>query len=1214
MSRRPGVLRRLAIWAGPVLMIFLLVVSGFVYWLVTTSSGARFALNTALPFVDGQAEGVTGSIWEGLEVERLKLPLEAATIDASDIRLRVNWEALLTATVQVKELSVDSLRVDIHDTDKPEDDDAEPFRMPSLPVEVQVDRVALGSLDLTHEGEPVPVGVNNLALSMMLDEAGGQVQLDSLEVADAHTQVHLDGRVNVMALEPPWPVDAALQASAHALDPDSPLCVEQYLDTLPGAGDTEEDDRSDGANALAHAIMRAPTLCHTHADLNVHGSLDALQLVLDVQGQGLTLASKVNLLPQAAFPFRDGELALDLEDGSSLHAQVDWQAGDAGASDRVRGSLAAQRLDVSQLVGGALPPALLEADGKFDVALVNGSQLEAARLELTIDEGSMWQEQALAGVLQLAVDSPRHHDTGQHGPTPVRSRAQTVSWSDLHVHQMDMDIVLGNSHIRSEGGFGDADDSLKLTVEAPQLASFWPDLPGGVNVDLQLDGSVAEHVLHLDTRYRPPDSQADKLGKAPIAVALDVQGGWHQQEGASVGAWLGGLERLHVAHAGLNVDVSGPSGPVPVLLAPMATDDQPLWSVGQGSVSVAFQDKTLLSLQHAASSGSASGQFKTAGEIPEFLVSRQTIRDFQPLLDQFGAERENRRRNWRGRVKVNDEERRAVSDLALAAQWDMTFYQTISGQLDVQRLSGDVVIPGAERIPLGLEGLGLQVRASPTDGGNARIDADLDVVTAEMGQLHARLAAPLRRFADGGFGLNPNDTLTADVQADIEDLAWVSLFTGDELDFGGELKADASIEARLDGSWQGQGTINGSDLKVVRIDDGMRLLDGTLIARLDNDQLILDELSFPASLRVTPKEARTAEWITTQEDAKDGWLKATGQWGLADMIGKVDVELHRFPVLQRADRFAMMSGEVHLDAALPSLNITGKVTADAGWFDLDMLGGVASVDGDVVVIRGDEDPDEEVDVPMDISMDIEVDLGPRFYLTGYGVDSGLVGSLRVIMVDNKLTGMGALRTRGGAIEAYGQRLQLRRGTVTFQGDIANPVLNIEALRTGLAVEAGVRVAGTGKKPRIDLVSYPDVSEVEKLSWLLFGHGPDESEGDMALLVSVGTAFLGGGEPFYRKFGIDEITLRSGEIGSVGSILPAESVVSGLNDGASELERQFIVATKALSSDFSVSVRQGLSDTGTVGRISYRLMRGVAAELSVGTVNGLAIIHRWFSRE
>jgi len=158
------------------------------------------------------------------------------------------------------------------------------------------------------------------------------------------------------------------------------------------------------------------------------------------------------------------------------------------------------------------------------------------------------------------------------------------------------------------------------------------------------------------------------------------------------------------------------------------------------------------------------------------------------------------------------------------------------------------------------------------------------------------------------------------------------------------------------------------------------------------------------------------------------------------------------------------------------------------------------------------------------------------------------------------------------------------------------------------------VSGTARRPKIDLVSYPDVSEIEKLSWLLFGHGPDESGGDMALLLSVGTSFLGDGEPFYRKFGIDELSLQSGALGSAGSILPAESVVSGLNTGASDLERKFISASKGIASGLTFSVRQALSDTGTVGLISYRLARGLTAELSVGSINGLALVYRWFSRD
>src|SRR3546814_12357689 len=88
---------------------------------------------------------------------------------------------------------------------------------------------------------------------------------------------------------------------------------------------------------------------------------------------------------------------------------------------------------------------------------------------------------------------------------------------------------------------------------------------------------------------------------------------------------------------------------------------------------------------------------------------------------------------------------------------------------------------------------------------------------------------------------------------------------------------------------------------------------------------------------------------------------------------------------------------------------------------------------------------------------------------------------------------------------------------------------------------------------------------------------------MALLFSVGASFLGSGEPFYRKFGVDEVSIKSGDLGAVGSILPVESVVSGLDSGTSDIERKFITVSKKLASGITLSVQQALSDTGTVGR-------------------------------
>ena len=130
-----------------------------------------------------------------------------------------------------------------------------------------------------------------------------------------------------------------------------------------------------------------------------------------------------------------------------------------------------------------------------------------------------------------------------------------------------------------------------------------------------------------------------------------------------------------------------------------------------------------------------------------------------------------------------------------------------------------------------------------------------------------------------------------------------------------------------------------------------------------------------------------------------------------------------------------------------------------------------TLDDDVKVRRPGDDPGA-ASTPLQTSMNLKFDMGPRFYITGMGLDAGLLGSIQILLSDGRLTGVGALRTRGGGIEAYGQKLRLRRGTLTFQGRLDNPVLDIEALRTGEQVEAGVKVAGTAQRPRIDRCRIP----------------------------------------------------------------------------------------------------------------------------------------------
>ncbi len=1166
-----GFLRRLLVWVGPLIILLVMVLSGFSYWVLDTQAGTRWALITAAEQLDGRVAGISGTIWEGVRVDSLSISLPTAEVDMRGIYLRANWRELFDTRLHIAELSANSASVNL--LSGPEDDSpSEPFQIPALPVQVAVDRLALGELQLSQDGVALPMRLHDLVTAVSVDEAGGQLVLQTAELEHEAMQVTLEGELKLLALREPWPLQGRLTTKATGVTEDSPLCARRYLATLP--------------------IDETAAPCTLEIDTQLDGNLDNLHVLLNGAGQGMSLDAELHLTPQAGFPLKDAVVALNLADGSSLQGKLDWSTTlqDALVQDHVVGSLRMEKLNVGQLVGAAIPPAVLTMDADFDVRLRDHSVLESADIALAVAEGSRWNEQPLAGHLKTQV-----------------ANAQAVEWwRGLQLAAIDMDLTLGKNHLKASGALGAADSAIVLDLSAPVLAAFWPDLAGSAQLSGKASGTLAQHRADLRAEYVPADSTPQKVGSAPASVHVVLDGGWGLGSGeqATQEGWRGTVQQLELEHAGLGANTGAP---VQVSFLPGAQAPQWQWQVGATTLQAELSEQPLFTLNHRGSRGGA-GRWETEGAIAQLPLSPRLVKQLRARLDpQFDDEKE------RGGVKIMADQGKDVSAIVLAVDWNLKFAGALTGRVGIDHVSGDVMVPAEPAFPLGLRTLGLDIEAVAAGAATSKITAVLKLDTERMGQASATASTLLHATAGGGLYLEPRDAKTVDIDANIRDLGWTSLFLDDTMELGGEVQAAVRLQSRPDGTWNSSGDIKGKGIRVIRIDDGVRLLDGTLSARLDGERLILDELRFPALLRVTPQEWRTAEWVSSNPDAKGGSLTLTGDWNLFESTGVVDMVLHRYPIVQRSDRYAMVSGTLRLAAELPRIAIKGEIVADAGWIDLDMLSSVPTVDGDVVVIRPG-DVQREVQTPMDVSMDLTVDLGPRFYLTGYGVNSGLVGSLHIMMTGGKLTAVGALRTRGGAIEAYGQRLQLRRGTITFQGDIASPVLDIEALRTGLAVEAGVKVAGTAKRPRIDLVSYPAVSEIEKLSWLLLGHGPNDSGGDIGLLFSVGTSFLGSGEPFYRKFGIDEVSMRSGDLGAAGSILPAESVVSGLDSGTSDIERRFVNVSKSLSRGFTVSVQQALADTGTVGRISYRLARGLTAELTAGTVNGLALVYRWFSRD
>ncbi|WP_370881517.1 translocation/assembly module TamB domain-containing protein [Achromobacter aegrifaciens] len=1220
-------LRHVLVWWLPGLAMLAVLAGGFLFWLVGSQNGTRLLLTTAAQQLNGQALDVSGSLLRGVSVGKLDLDVSGTRVDITDLHLDVNWRALGDRLLHVRDVSAGSVYIGLTATPEtaPAEDDGEPFSLPELPVDIAIDRVALGDFQLDQDGEPLPVTLGNLDATFAAGKQGAQLRIASLRVGHEAAQADISGQAELQGMADPWPFAARLDVTARGTGSDSPLCEADKLSGVyerqagaakkpepkPGAKADPKDESKAGARTDPKATPSEPPrpACQVVLRADAAGSLDGIQAKLEGEGSGLLLDLTADLAPRTALVLRSARAQAQLPDKSTLAAQLDLQSDSTQGTgrDRIAGTISAQRLDLSPWLGKDVPPAVLTVRGDVQADIENLSQLRHAAVDLRFEEGTRWNKQPLTGALKAQVDIAAATNSAESAAVPNGAALPEADpLAGLRIHGLDVDLKLGRNRVQARGELDAKDGALSLDAQAPQLDAFWPGIPGGAELKGKLAGTLAAHRGELAAGYTPPKPRAGVLGEAPAKANIVFAGSWGKGPAgtpdAALPGWRGTFSRLTAETAGFTVAVDRP---VTLAFVPSAVEPQWQWQVGQTALSLTLPGKERVVLAHQGSRGGGK-RWETAGKADNLVITAAMARQVIGAFDPEAAAKLGKRP---GRVNamVPEGQRR----IALDVLWDLKFDGRLGGRARIARREGDLLIPGDPPIPLGLKALVLDLTATPTSANASRLDAKVNLATDKMGLINGTGTAVLVVDAKGGMALDPRQPLRAKLDADIADLAWVGLFVGDSMEVGGTVKANLEAQGTLAGKWSASGSIRGDKLRVVRIDDGVRLIDGTLSARLDGDRVVLESLRFPASLRVMPAEWRTKEWITTNPEAKGGYAEAKGQWNFIDGGGDIRLTLYRFPALQRSDRYAMVSGVIDVKAAMPRIDIVGDLKADAGWFSLEILQGVPSLDDDVKVRRPGDDPGT-VSTPLQTSMNLKFDMGPRFYITGMGLDAGLLGSIQIMLNDGRLTGVGALRTRGGGIEAYGQKLRLSRGTLTFQGRLDNPLLDIEALRTGEQVEAGVKVVGTAQRPRIDLVSYPDVSDVEKLSWLLLGRGPDESGGDAALLMSVGTALLGGGQPFYKQFGLDDVSIKTGNIGSSGSILPDRTVAGDVNrDSDSQLATQFLVASKTFANGITLSVEQALAGSDTVGRASYRLARGLSVDLKGGAVNGIALVYRTF---
>jgi translocation and assembly module TamB len=709
---------------------------------------------------------------------------------------------------------------------------------------------------------------------------------------------------------------------------------------------------------------------------------------------------------------------------------------------------------------------------------------------------------------------------------------------------------LGSAQARWTATPSDANAPLSLVLEAAALTRGEQRLD---TVDAKLDGSLREHRIALlaTSPLRPPawTDAAVSQGQAPPRggrLSLQATGRW-QPADAGGGAWRADIAELRAAPPteGATPWVQARSLQATVQLAP---------SGGLAQIALAPNSVELLGArlrwQQARYDAAA-----TAGAPPKLELDAQ----LEPLAVAPWLARLQPHMGWSG-------------DLRVGARIKATSAQGFSADVAVERQGGDLRTTHAS----GARALGLselRVTATARDGVWRLSEA---VRGSGLGELSGTQTLRTDRAAvvpgaeaalEGGLSLR------------VGDLGVWSAWLPAGWRIGGRLQADATLGGQL-GAPTSRGRVTGSALEVANLLQGVRLTDGELALALDGERATLERLLFRGG---------------------DGSVRAEGHAQLgATPQADLRVTAERLLALGRVDRRVIASGDAAVRLRDQALKLDGRIHIDEGRIDISQSD-APSLDDDVTVMQLDtmaptaagpseNSPQTRADVQL------AIDLGQDLRLRGRGLDTLLKGRLRVTTPDGKLAVNGTLRTDDGTYTAYGQNLAIERGIINFNGEVATPRLDILAVRADIDTRVGVIVQGSAADPRIRLYSEPEMSEMDKLSWLVTGREPEGmGRAETALLQRAALALLAGerGNPSggtLKKLGIDELSVARGDSG--------------------ELRDTVVTLGKQLTKRWSVAYERGLNAAAGSWQLLYRAARRFTVRAQSGEESAVDVIWTW----
>jgi translocation and assembly module TamB len=849
--------------------------------------------------------------------------------------------------------------------------------------------------------------------------------------------------------------------------------------------------------------------------------------------------------------------------------------------------------------------ALLDFDGRG-----NGERLTLQRAHVAMPTGTL---DATGGVawapaLQWDIDAvlagfdPGYFAPGWNGAVDGRLASTGATREDGGL-DIDVDAADLGGMLRGRRLDGRADLSIRTPATGGTRTDYAGEVAlslGGSRVDAK--GRLAD-TLQLDARFAPldladlmPNAGGTLRGRLQLAgarnapdVDVDLDGSglrWGDYRAASLRAqgrlpWRSGsgslqlearelaagiaLDALRIDARGaverLELDATTRSAMGALALTGSAERQAARWQGTLASLRLAPARGAAWRLQSPArfvqrgdgftlsqscfSAESGAGALCASADWPRRGVAVDAQALPLSLLSSYLPERDGGR-PWilRGAIDIDGQ----LRPVGAAWQGRLAVTSAEGGLRNSERSRRDIV---------GYRDLALEAEFDPS-----RIEASLRSGFSEGGRVDARLAT----------GWDASSALAGEVAFDIDQLAWIELFSPDIVEPTGELTGRITLAGtRAAPALGGQARLTRFRTEL----PAMALL-------LEDGDVRLDALP-DGSARIEGS-VRSGE----------GTLQVGGtlDWRAGDTPLVLQLRGSNVLLSDTRDLRLVADPDVTLRyAAGQPLNVSGTVTVPSAMLDLERLDDGVSVSPDVVVL----DPvDPERGAGVRLLLDLTLAMGNDVRLRGFGLDGTLGGNLRVrAQPGREMLGYGRLEV-GGRYRAYGQELQITRGNLVFNnGPVSDPLLDIRAERRIEAedITAGISVTGRASAPNAEVWTNPASDTSQALSYLALGRSVSNlSSAEGRQLDAASAALAAGG------------SMLAGQLGSN----------IGLDDAGVMHSRALGGSVLGIGKQISPRVYVGfgvsLLGTGQVLTLKYLLRAGFDIEIESSTIESRGSIN------